>query len=902
MEICARNNLGVGRAASKNATAKTMVTTRVRGLLLVVAACILGSCGGSDSTIGIGGGQNPDPVLVDYPLLYVRKPFPVDAQGAFSNTDIREMLAVEFGADLYMRDRASVSAPEINITGAITNGFGDVRDVSVSADGTRVLFSMRTPIDPNANDEDQPSWNIWEYNLQTAALRRIFQDDITAEEGHDLGAQYLPDGRIIFTSTRQNRSVAKLLDDGKPQFAALDEDQAEPAFVLHVMDEDGSNLKQISFNQSHDLYPTVMANGRIMFSRWDGILGNNQLSIYSANPDGMDLQLLYGADSHATGTGGATVQFVKMQEMIDGSVLSMLMPFDSTMLGGDLVLIDVVNYLNNTQTNVANQGVLNGPAQVPATVNNVLTIPGPSPGGRFTSAWPLRDGTNRLIVSWSLCRVEVPDPDNLAGPPLLMPCTDANLQNPSAVEADPVYGIWLYDLNGDITLPIVTAEQGFMYTDAVVARPLDINPGIIPDGVSTGLLDPGLLAEDAGILDIRSVYDRDGVDIAQPDIVSLADPALTAADQRAARFIRVYKAVGIPDDETYDFDFSAFGLSTNFGMRELVGYAPIEPDGSVRIKVPADTPLTLDVTDRQGYRIYQRHSNWLQVRPGEEVSCGGCHERNSGLSHGRADAFASVYAGAAGNGVAFPNTDPLLVPTVNMGETMAQARTSADASALELSVDLHYADVWTYPPDAGRAPDAPFDVEYASLITPPPEMTNCMPWTVSCRVLINYETHIQPLWDVSRPVIDPMTMLEIDNHRCIDCHALRDAGGMFIDPDARGQLELTSDPSAAQPLHFVSYRELLVGDFLEEIRDGTVQDVLVDNGLTDINGDPVLEPVPIPSPLSVGGANASTTFFGQFAATGGHPGWLNEAELKLVAEWLDMGAQYFNNPFEAPEN
>ena len=147
-----------------------------------------------------------------------------------------------------------------------------------------------------------------------------------------------------------------------------------------------------------------------------------------------------------------------------------------------------------------------------------------------------------------------------------------------------------------------------------------------------------------------------------------------------------------------------------------------------------------------------------------------------------------------------------------------------------------------------------------------------------------------------------MTMLEIGNNRCIDCHALRDAGGMFIDPDDRGQLELTSDASAAQPLHFVSYRELLFGDFMEEIRDGTVQDVLVDNGLTDINGDPILEPVPIQSPLSVGGANARTIFFDQFAATGGHPGWLNEAELKLVSEWVDMGAQYFNNPFEAPEN
>ena len=669
MDICARNQRSTGELAGR----QNNVTAVMRGLTVLVLSAMLWSCGGSDSTIGLGSSQNPDPVVVDYPLFYVRKPLPVDDQGMLIDNDIREVLPVAFGADLYMRDRASISAQETNLTGAITNGFGDVRDVSVSPDATRVLFSMRTPIDPNANDEDQPTWNIWEYDIQTAVLRRIFQDDITAEEGHDIGAQYLPDGRIVFTSTRQNRSVAKLLDDGKPQFAALDEDQEEPAFVLHIMDDDGSNLTQVSFNQSHDLYPTVLSNGRIMYSRWDGMIGNNALSLYDTNPDGMDQQLLYGTESHATGTGGATVQFVKMQEMLDGRILSLIMPFNGTSLGGDLVLIDVANYLNNTQPNAANQGVLTGPAQVPATVNNVLTIPGTSPGGRFTSAWPLRDGTNRLIVSWSLCRLSVPDPDNPAGPPLLVACTDANLQNPQALEADPVYAIWLYDLNSDSTLPIVPAQAGFIYTDAVVARPLDNNPAVVPDGISTGLLDPALVAEDAGILDIRSVYDIDGLDTALPDIVSVADPALTTADQRSARFLRVYKAVGIPDEETYDFDFAAFGVSPVFGMRELVGYAPIEPDGSVRIKVPADTPLTLDITDRNGRRIGQRHSNWLQLRPGEQLTCNGCHDGGSGLAHGRDDAFVSVYAGAAGNGVPFPNTDPLLVPTVNLGETMAQA-------------------------------------------------------------------------------------------------------------------------------------------------------------------------------------------------------------------------------------
>ncbi|MEE4185388.1 MAG: hypothetical protein V2J12_06465 [Gammaproteobacteria bacterium] len=866
------------------------------------AALLLTACGGGDSGIGLGGGQSPDPVVADFPLFFVQRPLPVDDMGMVEQGDVRELLTVRFGADLYMRDRASVSAPERNLTGDITNGFGDVRDVAVSFDGEKVLFSMRTPIDPNADDEDQPTWNLWEYDIPTDSLRRIFADDITAEEGHDLGGQYLPDGRIVFSSTRQNRAAARLLDEGKPQFAALDEDQEEPAFVLHVMEDDGTNLTQISFNQSHDLFPTVLDNGRILFARWDGFFNLDEIALYHSNPDGTDLELLYGADSHATGTGGANVQFLQPRELQDGRILALLKPFSGTSYGGELIAIDVANYINNTQAATPNQGILTGPAQTPATINEVLTVPGISTGGRYASAWPLWDGSGRILVSWSVCQLELFDPLALPGDtPERVACTEENLQNPLALESPPAYGIWVYNTGDDSQQPVVIAQPGVMFTDVAVAQPRP-RQTVIPDADTLGVLDPNLISEDAGILDIRSIYDVDGVDTAIPDIATVADPAQTTADQRRARFLRIYKAVGIPDEETYDFDNAAFGVSRLFGMRELVGYAPIEPDGSVRVKVPADAPLTFEILDRNGRRFGANHRNWLQVRPGEVRQCNGCHERTADFSHGRKDAFDSVYAGAAGNGVAFPNTDPLAFPTVNMGETMAQARTAADPAALNPTLDIVFADVWTFEPDAGRAPDAPFSITYAELTTPAPEARGCEPWTSGCRVLINYPEHIQPLWEAPRPAIDPATQLQVFEFRCVDCHALRNADNEFIDPELRGQLELTSNASAAEALHFVSYRELLFGDNLEEIRDGTVQDVLRDLGNVDINGDPILEPVGVAAPLSAGGANARPAFFNRFAADGPHPNWLNASELRLIAEWLDMGAQYYNNPFDAPED
>lgn len=863
-----------------------------------LALFLLTGCGG-DSGIAIGDGQDPDPVVVDYPLFYVKRPLELNSQGAVVQQDLREILPVSVGADLYMRVRAAVSAPETNLTEALTGGAGDVRDVSVSYDGTRVLFSLRAPLDPDGDPDEQPTWNIWEYEIETAALRRILQDDITADEGHDIGAVYLPDDRILFTSTRQNRSAAKLLDQGKPQFNALDEDQREPAFVLHVMDSDGSNLQQISFNQSHDLYPQVLSNGRIAYSRWDGMLATNDLNIYHTNPDGTDLELLYGADSHPTGTNGSIVQFVQPREMPDGRIMALLKPFSGTNGGGDLVIVDTPNYINNTQATAVNSGVLTGPAQEPATVNNVSTVPGISPGGRFASAWPLWDGTDRMFVSWSVCQLRIVDP--LAAPGTefpLLPCTESNRADPQAVEAPPAYGIWAYDMSDDTQLPIVVAEPGFVYTDVAVAQPRP-RPTVVADATA----DPTLVTEDAGILHIRSVYDLNGTDTAFPDIASVADPALTLADERPARFLRVFKAVGIPDDDTLDFSNTAFGVSVQFGMREIVGYAPIEPDGSVMVKVPADTPIAIDVVDRDGRRISRRHEAWLQVRPGETRECSGCHANAAGISHGRSDAFDSINAGASGNGVAFPGTDPLAYPLINMGDTMAQARVRSVPEALVPDIDLVYSDVWTYEPEAGRPPDAAFSIAYADIIdTPLPDIPGCMPWTAQCRVVINYPDHIQPLWEVSRPVIDPDTLLEVDNHRCTDCHAQRDAMDALIEPDDRGQLELTGNASAAQALHAVSYRELLFSDFLEEIRDGAIQDVLIDQGNVDLNGDPVLEPVAVAAPLVATGANQRPAFFARFGAEGEHPGWLSTAELRLIAEWLDLGAQYYNNPFDAPVN
>ena len=279
------------------------------------AGCTSGDGGG----VSPGGGQGPDPVVLDFPIAYVKRPIP--ATGAVPS-DSRRLLTFQAGGDLWVRDRASPSAAERNVTFEITQGRGAVRDVEPSYDGTRLVFAMREPLIEGADEEDQPTWNIWEYEIASRQLRRVIQSDIVAEEGHDVAPHYLPDGRIVFSSTRQRQSRAILLDEGKPQFAAQDEDRAEPAFVLHVMNADGSGLRQISFNQSHDLDPAVLDDGRIVFSRWENAGPNNEINLYTVRPDGTGLELLYGAQSHATGTDGSDVQFFDPRPATSGRVVA----------------------------------------------------------------------------------------------------------------------------------------------------------------------------------------------------------------------------------------------------------------------------------------------------------------------------------------------------------------------------------------------------------------------------------------------------------------------------------------------------------------------------------------------------------------------------------------------------
>ena len=882
--------------------------------LAACAAAILAGCS-PNAHLDVANSQTADPATVDSPIFYVKRTIPP------TTDDLRLMrqavlpmanATVVPKADVYMRASASPSAVETNITTRVTGtDTYDVKDVDVSVDGKSVVFAMRGPLKQGMEQKDPPTWHIWEYIIASDTLQQVIPAALDPDSSNNVSPHYMPDGRVVFSSTAQRQSKAVLLDEGKPQFEAQTEDRDEPAFVLHVISADRSEFHQISFNQSHDRDATVLMNGRILWSRWDHPPGKDAMSLYTSNPDGTDLELYYGANSHNTGSNNSVIEFVHPREMKDGRILALVRPYTGVDFGGDLVIIDGAHYVENTQPLLANAG-LTGPAQTRATTNDVRTVPGPSPGGRFNSAYPLWDGTGRILVSWSQCRLL--DATTAA----IVPCTDARLADPAVKTAPPLYSVWMFDPAQNTLLPVMQPVEGVMVTDVVAAQPRTVQ-NVILDKVPGLDLDQDLVDQSVGVIDIRSVYDFDGVDTANPNIATVADPAKTTAAQRPARFIRLEKAVSIPDKDTVDLADSAFGAS-NY-MREIMGYAPVEPDGSVKVKVPANVAFLISILDKNGRRISPQLDSWLQVRPGEVLSCNGCHTpatAQNPRSHGRQGVFAAVYAGAPTTGVPFPHTLATFSPVA--GETMAEtrARTSCTndtpkCKQMNPSVNVYYADVWTNPATAGRAADAPFDYSYnnaTQFLTPIPTRTSCLDsplsasaWASNCRIVINYfrpsdEGNIQALWDRLRQTLDPNTNAVLTDHTCTQagCHTTKAVAPATVQAPA-GQLNLTSTASDDEPAQPVSYRHLLFQHNEQEVIMGALQDT---PGPPDANGNPTA--VPVGPFMNAGSANGaqSSAFLGRFAPGSGstHAGWLSPAELRLISEWLDIGAQFFNNPFD----
>ena len=158
------------------------------GCALLLTACGGGQVGGS------GGGQEPDAVVQDLPIVYVKRTIPIDENGNLISLNLLEPAIFNPGAELLLRELASPSANEISLSqvfydqGTFEEGaLIDIKDLSVSADGRKLVFALRAPEIENADEDEQPTWNIWLYDLDTNMTNRVITSDLIAEDGQDIG-------------------------------------------------------------------------------------------------------------------------------------------------------------------------------------------------------------------------------------------------------------------------------------------------------------------------------------------------------------------------------------------------------------------------------------------------------------------------------------------------------------------------------------------------------------------------------------------------------------------------------------------------------------------------------------------------------------------------------------------
>jgi len=809
------------------------------------------------------------------------------------------------GGDLMIREKSSPSAREFNVTAAITQGKGDVSDPEVSYDGRKIVFALRCPAGNTSTAGGVAActgrWNIWEYDMTSGglsggALRRITSSSVD----DDVDPAYLPADRgFVFASNRQTTTKTQALGQ---TYYAVDEYERERVLNLHTADRNGGAITQISANQSHDRNPVVRPNGDIMFSRWEHVGPRNRFAIFRVKPDGTDMFVLYGA--HSSGNSFLHPRDMDPGGPHKGKVLSSLMPLSGTQEGGALMLIDAANY--SEENTPANAQVAARGGQAQWTEKQIDLGRGLSEFGRVTAPFPLWDGTNRVLLAYRPCEVTrnavVVACATLTDAERAMLADDAMSRTQRATlpvqdNAPAAYAIYMFDPSKQTFLIVAPPPAGFMYTD-----PVAIQPRTEPNATQPTVVDDALKAQNLALIEVRSVYDTDGLDrmgnsmlaaadlgagcttaipktasadaadtrSQVPDLVRIKNPGDAAYRCSPAYFVRAFRAVA-PQANTTGMR-QAIG-ETDFEPQQILGYAPVEPDGSFKLVVPADVPLGLAILDAKG-RAIQTHLNWIQVRPGERRTCDGCHSPRRG---------GSLNSGAIVNNV--PSAwMPAMAAAHQSGETMASTRTRLDAAALILRADLVHADNWADTTKPGVTARPNITVRYVGNAAPADDLATSVP----ADGIVNYPDHIQPLWTRTRGANGVNT--------CTNCHS------------DTARLDLRATLSGTGRL--VSYEELLVGDPAIDPATGQPVTRLEDGVPVVVRNAPLVENM---AGNALGMTRASRfgeIMFGEqlkasAAARTAHPNppagapdhstLLNLAEKRLITEWMDLGGQYFNN-------
>ena len=168
-----------------------------------------------------------------------------------------------------------------------------------------------------------------------------------------------------------------------------------------------------------------------------------------------------------------------------------------------------------------------------------------------------------------------------------------------AAKLDPhaLWGLYLVDVYDNVTCLMQAEGEG--YISPILVRKTKTPPSI-PDRVK--------LNEKEATFFIQDIYEGEGLK---------GIPRGTVKSLRLHAYEYAY--VKTRSDHNWH------GIQSGWDIKRMLGTVPVEEDGSVIFKAPANTPISIQPLDKDGVAIQWMRS-WVTGQPGEVVSCIGCHE------------------------------------------------------------------------------------------------------------------------------------------------------------------------------------------------------------------------------------------------------------------------------------
>jgi len=428
---------------------------------------------------------------------------------------------------------------------------GNYTTLAVSYDARTIYFAFAGRAD-RKHDFYSPQrrcFHLHAVGADGAGLRRL-----TDGPHDDFDPCPLPDGAIAFMSTRRG-GFGRCHNPWEPL----------PAYTLHRMDGDGRNIRTLSFHETNEWHPSVLHDGRIVYSRWDYVdrSAANFHGLWVSNPDGTNPAILFGNYTRR-------INACFQPRAIPGSRrIAFLAGAHHADVGGSLVVVDPA------RTGLDNRTGEDRFEAIEALTPEVCFPEAAGwPRSYFHSPWPLSE--DRFLVAFGY--------DKLPG------MSSGNRKRDTT-------GLYYFDRFGNLELLYRQEGISCMYPIPLVPRR---RPPVVAGGPEASLGEEGEFI----LTDVRRSH--------------FPLPA-----GRSVKELRIFQV--LPKSSTHVANRPRIGHANAESARMLLGTVPVEADGSAYFRAPARKPLYFQAVDATG-RAVQSMRSVTYLQPGERRGCVGCHE------------------------------------------------------------------------------------------------------------------------------------------------------------------------------------------------------------------------------------------------------------------------------------